>query len=62
MTKFAGIDLKNPEESIKQEIERFAAESPGNKKPLPEQGPYFEKPLIGFAAANDPLFKEYKHL
>jgi len=53
---------KNPEESIKQEIERFVAESPGNRKSQSEEGPYFEKPLVGFAAAGDPLFKEYKEI
>lgn len=62
MTKFSGIDLKNPEESIKEEIEQFVAVSPGNKKPLPEEGPYFEKPLVGFASACDPLFEAYKEI
>ena len=53
---------KNPEESIRQEIERFVAESPGNRKSPPEEGPYFEKPLVGFADAVDPLFEEYKEI
>ena len=62
MTKFKGFDLKNPEESIRQGIERFTAESPGNRKPPPEGGSYFEKPLVGFADAHDPLFDEYKKI
>ena len=62
MTMFSGIDLKNPEESIREEIEHFAAVSPGNQKPLPEEGPYFEKPLVGFASACDPLFEAYKEI
>ena len=37
---------KNPEESIKQEIERFVAESPGNRKSPPEAGPYFNLPDV----------------
>lgn len=53
---------KNPEESIKQEIERFVAESPGNRKSPPDAGPYFEKPLVGFADAGDHLFIEYKEI
>ena len=51
---------ENPEETIKQVIQRFVAESPGNRMSQPYGEPCFEKPLVGFADANDPLFKEYK--
>ncbi|MBU5635263.1 epoxyqueuosine reductase [Geomonas sp. Red69] len=38
---------------------RFVREEPGNR--FPEEGsPYFAEPLIGFAAADDPLFAQYK--
>jgi epoxyqueuosine reductase QueG len=53
---------ENPEETIKQVIQRFVAESPGNRMSQPDGEPYFEKPLVGFADANDPLFKEYKKI
>ena len=43
------------------EIERFVRESAAN---LQEDGvtPYFDQPLIGVAAATDPLFGEYKQI
>ena len=41
------------------EIVRFITESPANR--LPDgSSPYFETPLVGFAAANDPQFDAYK--
>lgn len=45
--------------AIDNEIKRYVAESSAN---LQEDGitPYFEKPLVGFAAGDDPLFAEYK--
>ncbi|TYO99030.1 hypothetical protein EDC39_104154 [Geothermobacter ehrlichii] len=44
---------------IVDEIRRFVRQSPAN---LQEDGvtPYFEEPLVGFAAADDPLFARYK--
>lgn len=46
---------------ILDEILRFVRESPDNR--FPDSGrPYFEEPLIGFAAADDPLFSEYKRV
>lgn len=48
-------------ETILAEIRRFVAESPGNRFP-DDSGPYFDAPLVGFAAANDPLFREYKRI
>jgi epoxyqueuosine reductase len=47
------------EQTIRDEIRRFVLESPDNRFPDSER-PYFEKPVIGFAAADDPLFSEYK--
>lgn len=41
------------------EIVRFIAESPSNR--FPGNGsPYFDAPLVGFAAATDPQFSAYK--
>lgn len=46
---------------ILDEILRFVRESPDNRFPDSDR-PYFEEPLIGFAAADDPLFSEYKRV
>jgi epoxyqueuosine reductase QueG len=47
------------ENAIREEIVRFVVTSAEN---LQEDGitPYFNEPLVGFAAADDPLFNEYK--
>ncbi len=46
-------------EVVCDEIRRFVLEEAGNL--FPEAGtPYFDAPLIGFAAADDALFSEYK--
>jgi len=51
-----GIELK---QKLVAEIVRFLTENPANS--LPGSGlPYFEEPLVGFAAATDPQFSEYK--
>lgn len=44
---------------IANEIKRFVRESPAN---LQEDGttPYFDEPLVGIAAADDPLFVDYR--
>jgi epoxyqueuosine reductase len=48
-------------ETIRSMICRFVEESPANR--FPEDGkPYFDEPLIGYAAADDPLFHEYKRI
>jgi epoxyqueuosine reductase QueG len=49
------------EQIIRNEILRFVRESPDNRFPDSDR-PYFEDPLIGFAAADDPLFSEYKRV
>ncbi len=49
------------ERVIRDEIIRYVRESPENRFPGSEH-PYFEEPLIGFAAADDPLFYDYKQI
>jgi len=44
---------------IRQEIEQFVAAHPGNRLPGSDS-PYLEGPLVGFSAAADPLYEEYK--
>ena len=45
--------------AVCEEISRFVREEVGNF--CPENGkPYFDAPLIGFVAADDPLFTDYK--
>lgn len=51
---------ENPEKTITDEIERFVSESPGNRQSKIDGSPYFETPLVGYADAHDPLFKEIK--
>ena len=46
-------------EAVCNEIRRFVREDGGNRFPGSE-GPFFEEPLVGIAAADDPLFGEYK--
>jgi epoxyqueuosine reductase len=47
------------ERVLKVEICRFVREEGGNRFPDSSER-YFDDPLIGFAAATDPLFTEYK--
>jgi epoxyqueuosine reductase len=49
------------ERVIRDEIIRFVRESPENRFPNSDK-PYFEEPLIGFAAADDSLFSDYKKI
>ncbi len=49
------------EQTIAKEIIRFAAESPANRFPDSTER-YFDEPLVGFAAAGDPLFTDYKRI
>jgi len=49
------------EQIIRDEIRRFVLESPDNR--FPDSGLlYFAEPLIGFAAADDPLFTSFKEI
>jgi len=49
------------ERTITGEIQRFVAENPGNRFPK-GGGRYFDEPLVGYAAADDPLFADYKRI
>jgi epoxyqueuosine reductase QueG len=48
------------EERIRAEIVRFVAESPLNLHP--SGGFHFDPPLVGFAAAGDPIFADYQQI
>jgi epoxyqueuosine reductase len=48
-------------ELIRDEIRRFVLESPANLRHNGE-GRFFDEPLVGFAAADDPLFADYKEI
>lgn len=45
---------------LTREIERFVAESPGNR--MDDGRSYFDAPLVGYAAAADPLFRDYQRI
>jgi len=47
------------EKVIREELRRFVVESPENRFPDDEQY-YFDEPLVGFAAADDPFFAEFR--
>jgi epoxyqueuosine reductase QueG len=47
------------ETQIRNEIVQFVWESPANRFPDSNE-PYFDEPLVGFAAADDQLFVDYK--
>ncbi len=49
------------EQVIREQILSFVQDSPDNRFPDSDQ-PYFEEPLIGFAAGDDPLFDEFKEI
>lgn len=46
---------------IMDEISRFVREDAGNRFPEGNT-PYFDDPLVAFAAASDPLFRQYKQI
>ena len=48
-------------EALRAEVERFVRDHPGNRFP-DGRGRYFDEPLIGIAAADDPLFDAYKEI
>lgn len=49
------------EDQICNEIRRFVLESPTSR--FPDSGePYYGEPLVGFAAADDPIFTDYKQV
>jgi epoxyqueuosine reductase QueG len=47
------------EDHIRSEITRFVRESPANRFADCDE-PYFDEPLVGYAAAGDPIFSDYK--
>lgn len=49
------------EDQIRTEIIRFIRESPQNRFPDSSE-PYFDEPLVGFSAAGDQLFVDYKSI
>ena len=49
------------EQEIRAEIRRFIVDSPANRLP-DESGPYFDEPLVGFAAFSDPLFSRFQEI
>jgi len=52
------LELEN---NLRDEIIRFAAQSAANR--FPDSGcRYFDAPLVGFAAASDPLFDSYREI
>jgi epoxyqueuosine reductase len=50
----------SPNRFIEEVIENFVSSSPLNRLDAFEGAPIFEKPLIGFADGDNPLFEEYK--
>ncbi len=48
-------------EIIRREINRFVKESPANRHPGSDE-PYFDEPLVGYAALDDPLFANYRDI
>jgi epoxyqueuosine reductase len=49
------------EKNVRDEIALFVRESRANRHPGSEN-PYFDEPLVGFAAINNPLFFQYKRI
>ncbi|MCJ7640338.1 MAG: epoxyqueuosine reductase, partial [Desulfobacterales bacterium] len=52
---------KDPERFIAREIVRFTQRSPWNRRKV-DGGKYWDRPLVAFAAGDDPLFKQYKKI
>jgi epoxyqueuosine reductase len=52
---------KEPEEYIRRAVTRFTLENPSNRRKV-DGGYYFDAPVVGFASADDPLFKQYKKI
>ncbi len=49
------------EQRVREEIRRFVLESGENRFPGSDER-YFDEPLVGWAAADDPLFVEYRRI
>jgi epoxyqueuosine reductase len=52
---------ENPDKFIAQAIARFVQKSPANRR-KEGRGKYWDRPLVGFASGEDPLFKAYKKI
>jgi len=52
---------KNPEKFIESAIVQFVQKSPANRR-KEGRGKYWDRPLVGFASGDDPLFKAYKKI
>jgi epoxyqueuosine reductase len=50
---------ENPEKFVEKAIVKFVQENPANRRKV-GRGKYWDKPLVGFASGEDPLFKAYK--
>ena len=55
------IFSENPEKFIEKAIVKFVRESAANRRKV-GRGKYWDKPLVGFASSEDPLFKAYKKI
>jgi epoxyqueuosine reductase QueG len=49
------------EELLRSEIIRFIADHPGNHLP-DNDSPYLDEPLVGFASADDQIFRDYRQI
>jgi len=52
---------QNPEKFIARAVVDFVRKSPANRR-KEGRGKYWDKPLVGFTAGEDPLFKKYKKI
>jgi epoxyqueuosine reductase len=52
---------KDPEKFLQEAIAKFVLESSSNHRKV-DGARYFDSPLVGFASAHDPLFKQYKKI
>ncbi len=60
-TQKRGLFAKDPEKFIEKAIVHFTRTNPGNRR-KEGRGKYWDRPLVGFASAEDPLFKAYKKI
>ena len=52
---------RGPEELIERAITQFVQQDPANRRKT-DGGRYWDAPLVGFASASDPIFKQYKKI
>ena len=52
---------RNPERFLENAIFKFLQVSATNRRKI-DGGKYWDKPLVGFASGEDPLFKQYKKI